>query len=149
AASREQFAQRTYRGENRSALAGTLVYRPELRFETASAGTELRGAVTLEFLLIDDLSPELALPAHRLIEERLGFLHLDGAEQRLVYLPGTSAREQAATAEVARFRAREALFAMNAELYAGIEQQILNPGVAYGTLRRLTPEELATTIVSF
>lgn len=149
AASREQFAQQTYRGENRSALAGTLIYRPELRFETASVGAELRGAVTLEFLLIDDLSPALALTAHRLLEERLGFLRLEGAEQRLVYLPATSSREQALAAEIERFRAREALFAANAELYAGVEQQILNPGIAYGTLRRLTPEELATTLVSF
>jgi phosphoenolpyruvate synthase/pyruvate phosphate dikinase len=35
------------------------------------------------------------------------------------------------------------------ELYGGVSQQTLNPGVAFGTLRVLTPEQLAVEPVSF
>ena len=146
-APRPIFEQNTYHGENRSALAGTLIYYPALAFDHGSRALE--APVALEFFPSDDLTPAQALKAHRLIEERLLWLDLDGSDDRLLYVPAGSAQE-AQLAEAKRdFAAQDALFSPVSELYAGVEQQILNPGVAYGTLRLVTPEQLPDAVLSF
>jgi hypothetical protein len=141
------FEQNTYHGENRSALAGTLIYYPELEFQHASSA--LTAPIALEFFPSDDLSPALALKAHRLIEERLLWLEQDGPNERLLYVPAGSAQEAQLTEAERDFATREALFSHVSELYAGVQQQILNPGIAYGTLRLLTPEQLPDAVLSF
>ncbi len=143
-----EFEARTYRGEARQAMAGTLLFRPGLTLPASDGAPAVRAPVTLEFFPSDDLTPGLALRAHQLLEARLGFLTLDGEERRLVYVPAAARQESELAAAKASFTAREAAFAGHAALYAGITEQILNPGVAYGTLRRLTPADLARTVVS-
>jgi pyruvate,water dikinase len=146
-ASRPIFEQNTYHGENRTALAGTLIYYPELELPRASSA--LTAPIALEFFPSDDLTPAQAMNAHRLIEERLLWLGLDGSDERLLYVPAGSAQEAQLAEAEADFAAQDALSARVSELYAGVEQQILNPGVAYGTLRLVTPEELSDMVVSF
>jgi pyruvate, water dikinase len=147
--SRPQFEQRTYYGEARKAMAGTLVYYPALRFPSDVQGAELARPIGLEFFPSDDLTPSQALLAHRLIEERLLWLGLEGAEKRLVYMPAGSIQEQALVAAKSQFAQADALFAGRVEVYAGVDQQILNRGIAYGTLRLFTPAELLRAAVSF
>jgi pyruvate, water dikinase len=146
--SASEFEARTYRGADRKALAGTLLSRPGLSLPAGPGSPAVWGPVTLEFFPSDDLGPELVLRAHQLLEARLGFLPFEGAEQRLVYVPAAARQEQELAAATASFSAREASFAAHTALYAGIREQILNPGLAYGTLRRLSPEDLSTTVVS-
>jgi pyruvate,water dikinase len=147
--SRPQFEQRTYYGEARKAMAGTLVYYPSLRFPSDAQGAELARPVGLEFFPSDDLTPSQALTAHRLIEERLLWLGLDGTLRRLVYMPAGSIQEQALVAAKGQFTQADAIFAGRVEVYAGVDQQILNRGIAYGTLRLFTPAELLGAAVSF
>ena len=147
--SRPQFEQQTYYGEARKAMAGTLVYYPSLRFPSDAQGAELERTIGLEFFPSDDLTGNQALSAHRLLEERLLWLALDGLERRLVYMPAGSLQEQALAAAGDRFLAADALYADRVDVYAGVHQQILNPGIAYGTLRLFTPSELARAAVSF
>ena len=149
ALSRPQFEQRTYFGEGRSAMAGTLVYYPSLSFPTDAQGAKLVRPVALEFFPSDDLTAGQALLAHRLLEERLLWLGLDGAEQRLVYMPAGSIQERALGAAKGQFEQADALFADRVQAYAGVDQQILNPGLAYGTLRLFTPQALSRAVVSF
>ena len=54
------------------------------------------------------------------------------------------ALETALTAAKDAFRQSDAAWATRAELYGSLDQQLLNPGLAFGTLRRYSPEELAT-----
>jgi hypothetical protein len=136
------------RGPERSAMVGTLISRPELSLDGNAERGELLAPVTLEFFPSDDLSPEQALLAHRLLEERLGFLPLEGTERRLTYVPASARAEAELVDYVREFRAGEAHFARIAELYAGVSEQILNPGLSYGTLRLFSPEELEQTVVS-
>jgi hypothetical protein len=143
-----EFEARTYHGEARRAMAGTVLARPALTLPDSDGAPAVRAPVTLEFFPSDDLTPALALRAHQLLEARLGFLPLDGEERRLVYVPAAARQESELAAAAATFTAREAAFAGHTALYAGITQQILNPGVAYGTLRRLSPTDLARTVVS-
>jgi pyruvate, water dikinase len=147
--SRAEFAARTYQGESRPQMAGTLTRYPDLAFDSRAHQSELSAPIALEFFPSDDLSPRLALRAHRLLEERLLSGGLDGSEQRLVYVPAGSFQESSLRAAEAEFVRQDALFAEHVEFYAGVEQQILNPGLAYGTLLRVSPEELKTRVVSF
>jgi pyruvate,water dikinase len=147
--SRVQFEQQTYHGESRKAMAGTLVYYPSLRFPSDAQGADLEQPVGLEFFPSDDLSANQALIAHRLLEERLHWLALEGPDHRLVYMPAGSLQEKALAAARDRFAQAEALAADRVAVYAGVTQQILNPGIAYGTLRLFTPDELARAAVSF
>jgi pyruvate, water dikinase len=148
AGTRDEFARRTYHGEQRTGLAGTLVYYPELRYQSALRGEELRSPLALEFFPSDDLSPELALRAHRLLEERSLWLELAGEERRLTYVPAGSAQEGALAGARESFARQDALWSEHVELFAGVEQQVLNPGVAYGTLRVVEPEQLARAVLS-
>ena len=147
--SRSEFAARTYHGEERPQMAGTLTRYPDLAFDSRANGGEIAQPIAIEFFPSDDLSPELALHAHRLLEERLQSAALDGSTQRLVYVPAGSVQELQLRDKVTEFAARDALFAEHLEFYAGVDQQILNPGLAYGTLLLVSPEELATRVVSF
>lgn len=143
-----EFEARTYHGANRLAMAGTVIYRPGLTLPESAGSAPLRAPLTLAFFPSDDLTPELALRAHQLLEERLGFASLGGEERRLVYVPAAARQEAELASATASFLGREAAFAPHTALYAGVTEQLLNEGVAYGTLRRLAPEELVTTVVS-
>jgi pyruvate,water dikinase len=144
-----EFEQQTYRGPDRGAMGGTLVYYPTLGLAGEEGASELSSPITLNFFPSDDLSPEQALLVHQLIEERLLFAPLDGERDRLVYVPAGATQEQQLAEAHEAFLARDALWAERSELYAGLELQLLNPGLAYGMLRRLTPEQLEREVVSF
>ena len=143
------FWRATYTGEDRTAMAGTLVRYPTVDADSEALGGPARAPITLTFFPSDDLSPSLVLRAHQLLEERIGFAPLTGGDDRVVYLPAGSQQEERLAADRRLFDARAALWAHRRELSTGSDLQILNPGLAYGTLRLLTPEELETTVVSF
>jgi hypothetical protein len=147
--SQTDFYRAAYQGEGRTWMAGSLIYYPAAAAESAALGGLLTAPVALTFFPSDDLTPAQAALAHRLIEERLGFLGLDGGALRLVYLPAGAAQEAALRAAVGDFARADAGWVTQTELYGGLTEQLLNPGVAYGTLRRMSPEELAVSVVSF
>ena len=142
------FEQNTYHGAKRTAMAGTLVYYPEVTAKSVSLTGQAVAPVTLTFFPSDDLTPAQVRLAHRLLEERLGFVPLTGGKQRLAYLPAGSAQETQLLTSSKDFAAQDAAWLTRAELYGGLTLQILNPGVAFGTLKRLTPEALGKTILA-
>ena len=143
------FWRATYMGEDRTAMAGTLVRYPGVEADSEALGDRVTAPITVTFFPSDDLSPSLALRAHQLLEERIGFAPLTAGVDRVVYLPAGSQQEEALATDRRLFDARAALWARRTELSTGSGLQILNPGLAYGTLRLLDPEELETTVVSF
>lgn len=142
-----EFEAATYHGADRTFMAGTLVRYPDRTVETARGPLDSPLAVT--FFPSDDLSPAQALHVHQLLEERLAFVPLDGSEGRLAYLPAGSQQQGELDAEAPLFAARDAAWMSQGELWGAVDVQLLNPGVAYGTLRVMTPEELETAVVSF
>ena len=144
-----QFEKATYHGAERTAMAGTVLLYPDLVTEAASVGGELRAPMILTFFPSDDLTVALARRAHRLIEERVHFLRRSGGQDRLCYLPAGASQEAQLAEKKAQLLAHGAAFAFRTELFGHLEVQLLNEGVAFGTLRRLTPEELESTVVSF
>lgn len=133
----DEFEQDLYYSDNRSAIAGTLAYYPALD-----------SSIALTFFSTDNISTELVIRAHRLIEERLQFLAIAGTRNRLYYLPAGSAAERRMAAQTSEFSFQDIPCRTHAQLFGNIKLQILNTGIAYGTLRRLAPEELDTAILS-
>jgi len=143
------FEAATYHGEDRTGMAGTLLWYPELKTAAAPGGDAMRAPLVMTFFPSDDLSPALALRAHRLIEERVQFAPLVGDSARVAYLPAGAVQSAAMTTAERSFRRRDARWLTREQLYGQVSMQLLNPGVAYGTLKLLTPEQLAKTVVSF
>lgn len=142
AGTRRAFEDATYHGQGRLAAAGTLIAYPDLQDPVAAP-------VALTFFPSDDLEPALALRIQQLIEARMPFLDRADGTSALTYLPAGDVQEAATRAEATTFTRAGQRWVSHTELYGGLSEQRLNPGVAFGTLRRLTPEELETTVVSF
>jgi hypothetical protein len=144
-----EFEAATYHGEDRTGFAGTLTRYPNVEAESAALGARMRAPVTLSFFPSDDLTPEQALHCHRLLEERLGNVALSGPKERLAYVPAGDVTERALVGRTDAYARAGAAWLTQNELYGGLSEQYLNDGVAYGTLRRMSPEELARSIVSY
>jgi pyruvate, water dikinase len=147
--SADQFAVETYSGADRSAMAGTLILYPSVGGPAQGATPTVQAPWTLNFFPSDLITPEQIRLAHRLIEERLTCLKWTGAAQRLVYLPASAIHEQQAVADATGFERKGIGWMSHADLFGGIAMQALNPGVSFGTLKRMTPEQLAASVVSF
>jgi hypothetical protein len=145
----DQFASDTYSGVHRQALAGSLILYPAARGRARGAGGEIDGPWTLNFFPADTLTIAQIRLAHRLLEERLTCLNWTGPAKRLVYLPATAERETDAAAHDASFARSGIPWMSRAELLGGLRWQAMNDGVAYGTLHRFSPAQLAHRPVSF
>lgn len=143
-----EFYAQTYRGPDRPAMAGTILHYPDLTTTTGFLGATSAPFV-VTFFPSDNLTPRQARLARRLIEERLGCAEFSGGESRVLYLPAGAVQEADAAADARAFAVQDAAWLVRAELYGNLTHQLLNPGVAYGTLRLLTPEQLENGIVSF
>lgn len=142
--SMSEFEQTTYRGEDRTAMGGSIVYYPALASHYA-----LKRPFTITFFPSDDLTPRQASYAYRIIEERMDFAELQEGDHRVVYMPAGQTQEEQLKEQQRLFDMRDDRSAAMSELFAGITEQRLNKGIAFGTLKRLTPDELKTTVVSF
>jgi len=141
-------------GPDRRWTLGNLLYAPDLavsspRGDLEAHRLEVEAPILLQFFPSDDLNPEQVLQAHRLLEERLQFLSWTGPKPRLVYVPAGSTQEADLLAAADSFAAAGVPWLDRTEAFGNIRVQLLNPGVAYGTLRPMTPDELATTPLSF
>jgi pyruvate, water dikinase len=144
----EDFEASTYYGTERTGMGGSILYRPAVRTTSAALGAMLDAPVSVTFFPSDDLTPEQALLAHRLLEERMGFASLQGGSLRVVYEPAGSEQETELARAKGSFEQWGSLWLTLSEIYGGLSLQVLNPGLAYGTLRRMTPEDLESAVVS-
>lgn len=145
----DQFAADTYAEAGRTQMAGTLVFYPSFSGSARAATPLLEAPWTLNFFPADPLTPEQVRLAHRLIEERLGCLRWSGSSRRLVYLPASSSKEAEAAEDDRAFEQAGIGWMSHGDLFGDVPLQTLNPGLAYGTLKRVTPEELVSSVVSF
>lgn len=144
----DQFEKATYHGQDRKQAAGTLVRFASVPAATLDGGEVANTPVALTFFSSDDLEPPLVARIHQIVEDHLGFAPLTPGADRLVYLPAGQTQEAAAAAQRHLLAQSAVPWLDRKSLYGGLKLQVLNPGTSYGTLRRLTPEELPTAIVS-
>jgi pyruvate, water dikinase len=145
----DDFAQNTYTGLDRPAMAGTLIFYPSVHGAAQGATDEVEAPWTLNFFPGDALTTAQVRLAHSLIEERLTCASWTGPTKRLVYVPASNERESDAAVDTAGFERAGIGWMSHADLLGGLRMQALNDGVAFGTLRQLSPEQLADEVVSF
>ena len=146
---RIDYDMETYFADDRTAMAGTLVYYPDVTAPSSAFGGDVTAPMALTFFPSDSLTPEHAAIALRLLEERTGLVSLHGADARMAYVPAGTAHEEDLADHTSLFTNAGALWLTTQELHGSSRIQIMNDGEAYGTLRRMTPEELASAVVSF
>ncbi|MGC4117424.1 MAG: PEP/pyruvate-binding domain-containing protein [Myxococcales bacterium] len=149
AISQADFEAATYHGAGRTGMAGNVIFYLDRAMTSGVLGASVSAPFTVEFFPTDDLTPEQALLATRLLHERMLFVPLSGSEHRLFYLPAGSRQQSELLASRAGFDAWGEPFLTREELYGDLTVQLLNPGVAFGTLRTVTPEQLQSSAVSF
>jgi hypothetical protein len=143
-----EYEATTYHGTDRTAMAGIVSFYQDFSPTDSRVGPVQR-PLAIEFFPSDDLTPAQALRAYELIEERMQFLKIGGTDLRLVYVPASSDHEAVLAASDSLFERSGALWLSRNDLYGGITLQLLNTGIAYGNLRKMTPEQLMTSVVSF
>lgn len=145
-----EFWATTYVGEDRTAMAGTLSLYERVAATSEALGTRAEAPIAVTFFPSDNLTPAQALDAVRWIEERIDFAPWSGGgPHRVLYLPAGSDRERELLDRRSLFARRGEGWIRQAELWGTTSLQILNEGEAYGTLRRLSVEELKRTVVSY
>ena len=132
-----EFENEAYYDSVKNTVAGTLAYY-----------ASLDSMVALTFFPTDCITPKQVAATHKLIESQMLFLDSAGSKNRLFYMPSGSAAEKAATGYASKFKDAGVPVYTHAQLFGDIPYQIMNTGTAYGTLRKLTAEELDTAIVS-
>lgn len=144
-----EFETQTYSGGNRKAMAGSLLWYAGLTIPGESSSEKITAPFTLEFFPSDNLTPQQALKALQLVEERILFNRSCAGNNKLYYLPPTTTHETALVAYTEEFKKNGALWLQREQLYKGITVQLLNIGETYGTLRHMTPEQLSSSAVSY
>ena len=141
-----EFEDNTYHGTDRTAMAGTILYYPDIE----NAGeNKISSPFSVTFFPSDDLNPQQALFCHRLIEERMNHAELSGQDRKVIYLPAGEQQEKDVEQHRELFEKEGAAILFKRDLYSGIPFQLLNTGTAYGTLLLKSPEDLEKDVVSF
>lgn len=140
------YAKRTYYRYPRPAAAVNLVLHTDLIIDSRALGHAVQSPITMEMGAEDDIPPELALHLMALISSRMSWTEDD--THRLLWLPPDDEEQKALIAHEPAFGAAGVGWLDRNELLTNVQLQILNPGVAIGTLRYLTPEQLKRTVVS-
>jgi pyruvate, water dikinase len=144
-----EFYKATYAGEDRRFMAGTLLLYESLDAPSARLDRTVSQPVMLTFFPSDDLTVVQARTAFRLIEERLGFSPLQGDVNRFFYLPAGEQKENDLLEDTALFARWDEDWMLLCELYRQVELQIMNQGLAYGTLRLADADALRDGVFSY
>ena len=142
----DRFARRTYHRVPRPAAALNLVYHADLVVEAGALGHAVRDPITVEIGDDDRMPPDMALRLVKLVQDRMPWTGSD--ERRLLWLPPDAETERETIATAEAFAAAAVGWLRRDELLAEVHEQLLNPGLAFGTLRRLDKEGLGAAVVS-
>jgi len=132
-----EFENDVYYTTKKTIVAGTLVYY-----------AALDSMIGLTFFPTDKITAEDVIATHRLVEARLQFLSYGKEKNRLFYMPSGTSAESDVDKLAKDFKASDIPVLKHSDVFGEVDMQILNTGVAYGTLRKFTASELDTAIVS-
>ncbi|HNW81805.1 MAG TPA: PEP/pyruvate-binding domain-containing protein [bacterium] len=134
-----EFTKEVYTNTERTRFAGSIIYYSGIK----------NSPYALTFFPGDTINPSQVALVHKLIEERMETTEIIGDSERLVYLPAGETQEIEADNEQSLFSRRDIPVITREMLYSSSSFQLLNEGRACGTLKKMTPEELVATPVSF
>ncbi|HPA58114.1 MAG TPA: hypothetical protein PLT70_11885, partial [bacterium] len=134
-----EFTKEVYINSERTRFAGSIIYYSGVK----------DSPYALTFFPGDTITPDQVVLVHKLIEERIKTTNIAGDSKRLVYLPAGITQEIEAVSESLILSRRDIPIITREMLYSSSSFQLLNEGMACGTLKKMTPEELEKTPVSF
>ena len=152
---RELFDQIMYWDKAHPHVNATLVHYPEWSVRHAAPSAELPAAptwtapMTLQFFTSDVVPLPVVVATYKRVLATVGMLPATGEINRLVYIPANSQAEAEARQAATALEADGVLWATEAELYATVRQQSMNPGVTFGTLREVSADQLTAGGLSY
>ncbi len=144
-----EFTQKVYAEGEREIMAGAIMYHATVEADSERLGAPIVSPFELSFFPSDNLSVAQARLVYRLIEERLGVAALQGQSQRLYYMPAGAQKEAELEAEESLFDEWDAGWVLRSEIYKQKSWQIMNTGLAYGTLRLADLDALEAEAFSY
>lgn len=132
-----EFENDVYYSKEKSTVAGTLVY-----YDAVDS------MIALTFFPTDQISAQQVADVYQFVKSRLLFLDDSAETNCLFYMPSGSVAETAVKDSSKIFKAAGVLVLNHRDLFGDVKLQVMNTGVAYGTLRKFTAAELDTAIVS-
>lgn len=136
-------------GQPHPHVVGTLLWYPELTVPPGRIPSALHAPVTIWFFPTDDLPLPAVIKTYQLLRERMPMVSSTGNENRLLYTPSSGVQEQVALANAATLTAGGVQWLQQAELLADLQQQSMNHGVTFGTLRAVPADQLLAGMVSY
>lgn len=144
-----EFTTKVYAEGDREFMAGTIMFHDTINAECERLGHPIVRPFVLGFYPSDNVSVSQARLVHRLVEERLGVTSLVGQSHRLFYQPAAEQKEVQLSQSVELFDQWDASWVLRWEIYRQKSWQIMNTGVAYGTLRLADLDALESEAFSF
>ncbi len=130
-------------------VVGTLLWYEQLTVPPGHLPLGAQAPVTLQFFSTDAMTVPLVLATYAALLPHLAYLPAQGAQQRLIYTPSSGVQEGLALANEATLTAAGVPWLQQADLLAGVQQQAMNPGLTFGTLRAVAWDNLGAGSVSY
>lgn len=149
---REDFDAQLYHAPNHPHANATLIYYPEWQIQHLPSTNfpqppPWKAPMTLQFFQVDQAPLDVVKAVYQRV--LAGIPQTECGDRRLIWIPQNLELETEARAHEQELADQGILWATEAELYAAVRQQSMNNGVAFGTLRNVTDEQLAAGALSY
>jgi len=134
--------------QHKHAMA-TLLWYKDLTTHSASLPPTVSGPISLQFFPSDNQPAANARRVYQLARDRMPMLPPAGTDRRLVYTPTNATQQNLLEVEKNQFDSAGVSWLTQVELYADLTLQACNPGITFGTLRQVSPEQLLAGGVSY
>ena len=146
---RDVFDQVVYWDPAHKHAMATLLLYPELTAPSLSLPPSVHAPLSLQFFPSDNQPPANARALYKLVRDRMPMLPKTGNDKRLVYTPANSMQVQDLVKDQKAFVADGVSWLLQTELYANLTLQACNSGVTFGTLRKISGDQLMAGDVSY
>lgn len=148
-ATRDAFDAQVYHDPAHPHAALTLTWYKGLTVASENLPPEAIHPITLTFFPSDNVRDDLVHAAYQRVLAAMPMVPRQGRQDRLAYVPATALLQSMVDLAPAKWAKAGVAWLRLTELYAGVELQAMNPGVAYGTLRAVPAGKLAQAAVSY
>lgn len=148
---RDQFDALVYTppGKPHPHVVGTLLWYEQVTVPPGRLPQGAQRPLAIWFFPTDSITLDLVVRTYDLLLARLKMVPHDGVTDRLLYTPSSGVQEDVALAAEATLQTAGVAWLPQADLLANVQQQAMNAGVTFGTLRAVPWDQLAAGTVSY
>ena len=144
-----EFQNATYFDPLHPHAAGTLLWYPNSTFKSKELPDKVTGPLSMQFFPSDDLPFDLVMQTWLVVLPKLAMLPASGQQNRLMYTPANDHQQALALEHAQERKDKGVLMLTRTEVFADLKQQSMNVGVAFGTLKLATSQQLVAGSTSF